>query len=337
MASGFSPKTRRTSISGEKMGTLFIDRKDIQVRLDGNALAFYTTEGREGIVPIKPLKRVVMTGNILIETAVLGRLANEGVSVLFLSGKRLRFNGMLHGRMHNNGILRVRQYAKSLTSFSMETSREIVRRKVTRQKEFLLEIREERPDLRLKMTEASEVLSRILAEIENSELEVETLRGFEGGASATYFSAYTKAFPESLHFTNRNRRPPEDPVNAMLSLCYTLMHFELVREIEVAGLDPVIGFYHQFDYGRESLACDLVEPYRPVVDKFTWGIFRDRMLTARDFAENDERPGCYLKKESRKRFYPLHEEWAASMRPVWTEEVRVLARRISDGQDTVHK
>lgn len=318
------------------MGTLFIDRKDIQVRLDGNALAFYTTEGREGIVPIKPLKRVIMAGNILIETAALGRLATEGVSVLFLSGKRLRFNGILHGRLHNNGVLRIQQYAKSLTPFSMEVSRDIVRRKVTGQREFLLHIRDERPDLRLRMTEALEVLSRILNEIENPDLQVETLRGFEGGASATYFSAYTKAFPESLRFTNRNRRPPEDPVNAMLSLCYTLMHYELVREIEIAGLDPTIGFYHQFEYGRESLACDLIEPYRPAVDRFVREMFRDRTFTARDFAENDERPGCYLKKESRKRFYPLYEEWAGKMRSIWTEEVRGLARRMSDGQDAVH-
>jgi CRISPR-associated protein Cas1 len=122
-------------------------------------------------------------------------------------------------------------------------------------------------------------------------------------------------------------------VNAVLSLCYTLLHYEMVREIESIGLDPTIGFYHQFDYGRESLACDLVEPYRPDVDTFVYELFRTRHLTARDFAEDDERPGCYLKKGSRRRFYPAYEEWARGMRPQWVEEVRNLARRIMDGQD----
>jgi CRISPR-associated protein Cas1 len=171
--------------------------------------------------------------------------------------------------------------------------------------------------------------------MKNPEMPVETIRGMEGGASAAYFAAYTKLFADSLDFKGRNRRPPEDPVNALLSLCYTLVHFEMVREIETIGLDPTIGFYHQFDYGRESLACDLVENYRPAVDKFVYELFRDREFTARDFATDDERPGCYLKKQRRKDFYPLYEQWANEMRSLWREEVRNLARRIMDGQDTL--
>jgi CRISPR-associated protein Cas1 len=318
------------------MGTLFIDRKDLHVKLDGQAIAFYSKEGREGIVPINPLKRVIMVGNILLETSVLNKLSQNGISVLFLSGKRLRFCGILHSRLHNNGLLRVKQYEKSLSDFKMKVAIDIVRRKIAAQKDFLLNVRDRRPDLRFKMTTIACTLQGIMLETERQNLAMDSLRGFEGGASAQYFSAFTKMFPESLQFSGRNKRPPEDPVNAMLSLCYTLMHFEMVREIELIGLDPTIGFYHQFDYGRESLACDLVEPYRPVVDRFVWEIFKDRVFTKRDFVMNDERPGCYLKKESRKRFYPLYEEWARKMRPIWVEEVRGIARRIMDGQDVVY-
>ena len=71
------------------MGTLYIDRKDLHIRLDGHALAFYSNDKREGVVPINPLKRVVMVGNITIETPVLHRLTDEGISVLFLSGKKV--------------------------------------------------------------------------------------------------------------------------------------------------------------------------------------------------------------------------------------------------------
>ena len=317
------------------MGTLYIDRKDLHIRLDGNALAFYSNEKREGVVPISPLKRVIIIGNVSVETPILHRLSNEGISVLFLSGKRLRFCGMLHGRLHNNGILRVKQYEKSLSDFSKEVSVDIVKRKVTGQKESLMQARENRPDLRFTMTKASRVLENILKSLNLQVLEMETLRGLEGGASATYFSAYTKLFPESLEFKKRNRRPPEDPVNAMLSLCYTLLHYEAVREIEVIGLDPTIGFYHQFDYGRESLACDLVELYRVDVDRFVWQFFRERVFTSRDFTYEDERPGCYLKKESRKRLYPLYEEWAKGIRLRLVNEVRTLAMRIMDGQDII--
>ncbi len=316
------------------MGTLYIDRKDMHIRLDGNCLAFYAGGERAGVVPINPLKRVVIVGNISVDTPVLHKLANENISVVFLSGKRLRFSGMLHGSVHNNGLLRVRQYEKSMTSFCLETARDLVLRKTEKQRSLIEGARERRPDLRLPLTTAINTLAGIL-EKAAAESTIDSLRGLEGGAAASYFSAFTALFPDSLEFERRNRRPPEDPVNAILSLCYTLLHYEILREIEVIGLDPTVGFYHQFDYGRESLACDLVEPYRPDVDWLVWEIFRERLFTLRDFALDDGRPGCYLKKESRKRFYPVYEEWAKLHRSVWTEEVRNLARRIMDGQDTV--
>ncbi len=311
------------------MGTLYIDRKDLHIKLDGSALAFYTGGAREGIVPINPLKRVIVVGNVILETPVLHKLADENISVVFLSGKQLRFCGMLHGRLHNNGLLRLKQYEKVQSAFSVEAANDIVRRKIIKQTILLSDVKDKRPDLGLKLTAAITTLSCVHETLSRAHHDVVTLVGYEGGASASFFSAYVTMFPDSLDFKKRNRRPPEDPVNAMLSLCYTMLHYEMVREIEVIGLDPTIGFYHQFEYGRESLACDLIEPYRPDVDRFVYEMFRDRVFTSRDFAEDDERPGCYLKKGSRKRFYPLYEEWAKAMRPLWTEEVRSLARRIN--------
>lgn len=317
------------------MGTIYIDRKDVHIKLDGNAIAFYVNGVREGIVPVNPLKRVVVVGNVTIEAAVLNKLSQENITVVFLSGKRLQFNGMLHGKLHRNGLLRLKQYEKSLTAFAHETAVSVVAGKIQKQREFLETVREVRHDLRLPLTTAMQTLSGVEESLGSGQNDDERLRGLEGGAAASYFAAYTKMFPGSLGFEKRNRRPPEDPVNAMLSLCYTILHYEMVREIEAIGLDPVIGFYHRFDYGRESLACDLVEKFRPDVDRFIWEMFRDRMFTARDFAMEDERPGCYLKKESRKVFYPAYEEWAKTMRPLWVEEVRSFARRITDGQDTI--
>ena len=330
------------------MGTLYIDRKDAHIKLDGNALAFYSSGDRQGIVPIKPLKRVVIMGNITIDASVLHRLADNDISVLFLSGKRGRFCGMLHGRLHNNGLLRVRQYEKCIekgddanNSFPVRFSTDIVLRKIKAQADLLREAMNARADLRLPLKTAVDTLEKVIDSINNLSVNtlpkvIDTIRGYEGGASAVYFAAYTKLFPDSLNFTKRTRRPPEDPVNALLSLCYTLLHYEMVREAEVIGLDPTIGFYHQFEYGRESLACDLVEVFRPEVDRFVWKIFRERIFAERDFSCEDERPGCYLKKNSRSRFYPLYEEWAQEMRPKYIEEVRTLARSIY-GQDTLLK
>lgn len=329
------------------MGTLYIDRKGIQIKLDGNALVFYANGEREGMVPIVPLKRVIVIGNVIIETSVLNRLADENITVIFLSGRRMKFHGMLHGRLHNNGLLRIKQYEKSISSgsigqsFLIEFSLDLITRKINNQLDLLNEGLAHRPDLRFVLTTSIQTINRIrnklneikndLSENSNKEPEamLETLRGYEGSAASAYFSGYTVLFPESLNFKNRNRRPPEDPVNAMLSLCYTLLHYEMVREIETIGLDPTIGFYHQFEYGRESLACDMVELFRQEVDRFVWGIFRERYFTERDFSSDRERPGCYLKKKGRERFYPLYEGWAKTKRPLFVQEVRALAKKIS--------
>ena len=317
------------------MGTLYIDRKNLRIKLDGNAMALYSENQREGIVPIRPLKRVVITGNVVIETPVLHRLADAGVTVIFLSGKRQRFRGLFHGRLHRNGLLRLEQYRKTGSSFVMEFSKELVSRKITNQKLLLDQAMLQRPDLRSIIFRAISMLDNMITKVQSlpCSSSIDEIMGLEGGSAAIYFNAYTSLFPDSLCFTKRTKRPPEDPVNAILSLTYTFLHFEAVREIETIGLDPFIGFYHQFEYGRESLACDLVEPYRPFVDRWVWELFRNRIFTVRDFSKGRERPGCYLKKEGRNRFYKLYEEWFQEIRKMLRDEVQALARRIMDGED----
>ncbi|MBF0520250.1 MAG: CRISPR-associated endonuclease Cas1 [Nitrospirae bacterium] len=333
------------------MGTLYVDKKGIHIKEDGNALAFYANGNREGIVPVKPLNRVVIVGSVTIESSALHKLAQEGITVVFLSGRSLRVNGIFHGSLHNNGILRVKQYEKSVTGFSKVISLEIIKKKVESQCGLLKDAINERPDKRLQLFNAIKVIESIsekitiLSEIGTGDWthsndaqdcfqklpDKAAIMGLEGGAASTYFQAYTELFASSLNFSKRTKRPPEDPVNAMLSLCYTILHYEMVREIEVIGLDPFIGFYHTFEYGRESLACDLIELFRASVDKFVWYLFREREFTIRDFFQDGTKPGCYLKKECRKKFYPIYEEWAKEMRPKYIETVRELARRITDG------
>ncbi|GAB4534836.1 MAG: CRISPR-associated endonuclease Cas1 [Thermodesulfovibrionia bacterium] len=325
----------RYELSEDVMGTLYIDRKNCHIRLDGNALAFYSNGQKEGIVPIEPVKRVIFIGNMAIETSVLRRFSDMGISAIFLSGRRLRFSGMMHGRLHNNAILRLRQYKKAISGFAREFAQEIVMKKVKSQLVLLKEAIETRHDIRLELTESIKSLEEILKRLYSESFTIESLKGIEGSASAGYFKAYSNLFAESLNFKRRTRRPPLDPVNAMLSLCYTLLHFELVREIEVIGLDPFIGFYHQFEYGRESLACDLVELFRTDADRFVWKIFKDREFTAQDFSKDHEDGGCYLRKNKRKDFYHLYENWARGMRQAFTEEVRILARRLNDEKDTL--
>lgn len=311
------------------MGTLYIDRKGYYIKLDGDALAFYLGDKREGIVPIKPLKRVIIVGSNTIEANVIHKLADNGVAVIFLSGKTLQFRGILHGRLHNNGMLRVAQYEKSKDDeFSLRYSTNIVIKKIEGQKALLTEILDNTPQARMLVRKSVETMENIMHKIIESK-NIDNVRGYEGAAANAYFSAFTKAFPESLNFKNRNKRPPRDPVNAMLSLSYTMLHYEALCEIQVAGLDPVIGFYHRFEYGRDSLASDIIEPYRPHVDRFVWENFRERRFTDKDFIRENE--GVYLKKEARKDFYPLFEKWALNIRTEIQKDLRLLIERLTNG------
>lgn len=317
------------------MSTVFIDRKDIEIRVDGNSLSFYAKGQKDGSLPLAPLKRLVIIGNVKIDSSVLYKLVNNGISVVFLTGK-LRYGCTLSGPIHNNGILRVKQYEKSLSDFSLQLSREVLKKKIASQRDFISEIKNLKPALAMQVENALEILNKALSNIENiSTVSIDSLRGIEGSASSVYFTIYSKIFPDSLNFLKRVKRPPKDPVNAMLSFCYTLLHYEIVREIQLIGLDPTIGFYHQFEYGRESLACDLVEIFRVSVDRLVYELFRDKHLSKKDFMQDEESGGVYLKKAGRKKFYPLYEQWAQKHRSSWREEVQTLARRILEEKNSL--
>jgi CRISPR-associated protein Cas1 len=161
-----------------------------------------------------------------------------------------------------------------------------------------------------------------------AELSLARLNGIEGAAAAAYFAAYTTVFPPSINFTGRNRRPPRDPVNAALSLGYTLLHFEAVQACYLTGLDPYVGFYHEPAHRRESLAADLIEPLRPHVDRWVWRLFADRDLRADDFVT--ENGGCLLKKEGRALFYARYETLAPPLRRLLRRYALRVARRLTE-------
>jgi CRISPR-associated protein Cas1 len=313
-------------------GTAYIDRKDAMLRLDGAAIAVYADGERAGLVPLAPLSRLVLIGNVTLETRLLHRLYEDDVAVLLLSGKRQAFRGRLGGRAHGHARLRLRQYDRRGDGLGLELAREWVARKLDGQAAWLREAADLRPGDRAPLLRAAAVIEEVCGKVAAAE-SLDRLRGLEGGAAAAYFGALPVLFPDGLGFAGRARRPPGDPVNALLSLTYTLLYWEWVRECEMIGLDAMVGFLHDVDYGRESLACDLVEPSRPAADRWVWDLFRTRVFEERDFSSDAERPGCYLKKAARARFYESYEAWVSARRSAMRSEVEGLARRILDGAD----
>ena len=309
------------------MSTLYLDRRDLALKLEGRALAIYASGERQGTVPTHLLERIVMHSAVALDSSLLARLADDGIAIQLHGGSHGAKVALIHGRGQGDATRRIGQYrAYEDGTWRCRWARLMVRAKVKGQIQFLAQARDDRPDqsrpLNLGLERLGQVRSRLGQE---PAIALDRLRGLEGAAAAAYFQAYGALFAPSLGFAGRNRRPPRDPVNAVLSLGYTLMHFEAVRACQAAGLDPLIGFFHDLDPGRESLACDLVEPLRPRVDAWVWSLFRAGELRADHFAHHGE--ACLLDKAGRGHFYAAFEPMARLPRR-W---LRRVTRRLAQG------
>jgi CRISPR-associated protein Cas1 len=314
------------------MSTLYIDRKNIELKGDGDALAFYENGVREGTVPLVPVSRIFLRGDIKLSSGLLGKLGERGIGVVVLSGRKATPT-LLLGRPHNDAARRVAQYRLSLDpEYCLGFSRAIVAAKLTSQLDFLKERREQFPIGRFPLTTGIHKLENALEAIDAQE-SIASLRGLEGTAAASYFEALREIIPAKLHFLNRNRRPPRDPVNAILSLTYTMLHCEAVLALYGAGLDPFIGFYHTLDFGRESLACDVMEALRPQADRFALALFREETLVAADFSCSEM--GCLLGKTGRARYYAAYEKLAEVLRKELESAVSDVLEAI--GEDELPK
>jgi len=132
---------------------------------------------------------------------------------------------------------------------------------------------------------------------------IESLLGIEGSAARAYFAAYQSLFEPAWQFAGRNRRPPRDPINALLSLGYTLLSVNLVAALEVVGLDPYLGYFHADDYGRPALALDLEEEFRaPVVDSLVYSLVRHDQIAPDDFTGGSRGGEVWLKEAALRKF-----------------------------------
>lgn len=308
------------------MSTLYIDRKHVRLDLDADALVFFENGERIGTIPLGPLQRIVVRGNVSVDTSLLVKLGEHGIGVIVLAGRR-HTPSLFLPRPHHDAARRLAQYrAAADDTVCLILARDIVGKKIAAQLALVRAKLDARPDARYELKRAEDSLERLLASA-SRQPDLAALRGAEGAAANAYFSAFAALVPPALKFQGRNRRPPRDPVNAVLSLAYTLLHSEAVLAAHAAGLDPVLGFYHQPSYGRESLACDLVEAHRPEVDAFVLHSFNTQHLRPDDFSSSAE--GCLLGKAGRTRFYQAWEPVAAQLRRGLDQQTRELVRLLA--------
>ncbi len=305
------------------MGTLYLDRRNLNLRLDGKRLLIEEPDTRPRGVPLVLLERVVMQGQVRFDSSLLAALAEQGTTLVCLSARHSRRTAILLGPGHGDARRRLAQYQLALDPAArLMLARRLIAAKLRAQARLLDTAIMERPDERKPLSDGLNMLQRLLIALADAP-DLSAVLGLEGAGAAAYYAALVTLFAPALNFMGRNRRPPRDPVNACLSLGYTLLHFEAVRAAYGAGLDPLLGFFHEPAYGRESLACDLIEPLRPRVDGWVWSLFRERQLRVEDFVV--DKGACLLTKGGRQAFYASYESWASPLRRYLRRESYQLA------------
>jgi len=256
-------------------------------------------------VPLAQVEQVVLFGNIGLTTPAIDALLAQESEVVFLT-QNGEFRGRLVGSVTPHVPLRRAQYERlGQGSFALEMARGFVGAKLQHQRALLQRhSREQRsPGMQAAIEQVQQALDGL-----PRKTSLASLRGLEGSATAAYFGGLRTLFAAEWNFSDRNRRPPADPVNVLLSFGYTLLAQAASGAVQVVGLDPYAGFLHEVVYNRPALALDLMEEFRPVVDGIILWCCRGGALTPADFTPGPPERPVVLGEAGKRRFIQAYEE-----------------------------
>jgi CRISPR-associated protein Cas1 len=292
-------------------------------------------------VPAFKVEMVVVFGAVQLTTQAMGFLLSNGIEASFLT-----LDGRLKGRLvpveSRNILLRVRQFERARDEgFRLLVASAVVAAKLTNARVALLRYARNHPEA--DFAEPVDKLRELIDRVREAKT-LDLVRGLEGRGAAVYFQAFARMVRAEFAFEGRNRRPPTDPVNGMLSLGYTLLTHELMSLVAAHGFDPYLGFYHDVRYGRPGLALDLVEEFRqPVADTLVLWLSNKRVMGPDDFTRREEDGAAILKPPALKRFLAAYEqrlqrsvparggEGSCTWRELFREQVQAMVRSVNLG------
>jgi len=289
-----------------------IDRKETTVEYRAGCLYLRKKGKKVQPIPINQLDQLVVYGNPLVQTAVWRNLAAAAVPVIMLSVRGKPQCAMLgSGLAVRLPLRRMQHRLADHAQARVEMARWFVSRKF---RGYCLPLAFLSEAYRLSRTVEETFCSQRERAGHQLQMAVSVgeIMGIEGKLAHNWFELLTEVLPEDLRFKGRNRRPPRDPVNSLLSLGYTLLLSEVRRTILTEGFDPSLGFLHQDYPGRETLALDFMEIFRTGVDLFVLQWIRATSLDSASFYYRKS-DGCRLSKRTRPLFYQAwagqKEEW----------------------------
>lgn len=275
------------------LNTLYVFTEDAYLALDGENAIVRQNGVELGRVPLHTLESILCFSHHGASPGLMGACAKRGVALSFFD-RRGRFLAGVHGEQKGNVLLRKAQYLLSENpAKSIAIARNFIVGKLYNGR-WVLERAVRDHGLRIDADAVKEASSRLDASMRSAASceSADRLRGIEGDAAAEYFGVFDELVlrdKEAFRFSGRNRRPPTDAMNAMLSLFYAVLASDCASALEGVGLDPYVGFLHADRLGRRSLALDLMEELRPVfVDRFVLSSVNNRVVDS----------SCFEKRES---------------------------------------
>lgn len=272
------------------LNTLYITTQKTYLHKKGEAVEIILEDKVLATIPFITLDSIVCFGNISVSPYLLGACPEYNITISFLSefGK---FLARVQGPVAGNVLLRKSQYRISDDlEKSAQISKFFIIGKISNQKTVLQRaVRDHKDTIDIeKVEKAINELNNALDKVEKQD-DLDKLRGIEGDAAESYFSAFDELIitqKNDFKFEGRNRRPPLDNVNAMLSYVYTLLYHDMISALEVVGLDPAVGFMHRDRPGRLSLALDLVEEFRAfLADRLVLNLINRKEVTSNQFTK----------------------------------------------------
>lgn len=312
-----------------RMPNLYLSDQGSSLHINGERLVVKKDQQVVLDIPFFHIERVMLYGNIQVTTQAIQYMLKNSVPCSFFS-QNCKYHGSLQSFYSGNVFLRICQFERYLDmNFRIWISKTLISNKINKQISLLNQTKKSFSN---QISSTLIKLNELQSAIETAET-ISEIMGYEGKSSASYFSCFNEILCSDFVFSERNRRPPRDPVNALLSLSYTMLTNELFSLLLGSGLDPYIGFLHDLSYNRPSLALDFIEEYRCSVDKFVLKILNLNQMVKVDFETMENK--VLLTDEGRKKFFTLYESFLKEncLRQIMKKQLEKMYKTIQNMEE----
>jgi CRISPR-associated protein Cas1 len=307
--------------TGLQLRTLFVTTPGYVISASNHHLTFRYNKKQIGKIPLMQVRQIIIREGVTITSGALDQCLSMDLPITFLK-KNGELNGHLLGARRHDPNIRIAQHRIwEQKEMGLEIVRKIVTAKISNTLTVLRKHLYNHKENSL-VADAASRIKRYRRSVASADT-VEEIRGYEGITAKEYFSVFGSLLRKTFTFESRNRRPPKDPVNALLSLGYTIIAQECAAMLEACGLDSYIGFLHEIKPGRPSLALDIIEPFRSAsIDAFIIKYINLGIFKHSDFEQAPGTAGAVLlNMEGRKKFYAGYEDSIGCLHDDMTEEL----------------